>query len=643
MDNKDTLKATNDSFNVSFLFAEKEKINKKISDLSKRNIGQILEEFDPPFNFIRGILEEMGWVLYNYIKRHLISMTETYKQIYPGFTSDNFKFYFWPGFTTLEGKRVFIWKDKDSNENQEHYYSGIGYDNNEEFRNCPTNLAYNQVLNADADIFIFKGSNYFPGSTHSFRRNQSVVNENKKREYLELRKNSDNNYIFKALHVTTDESFEEKEESNHAVLIKITKQELKNSGKEIKAKLDGFLKENSKSEGENKYCKWPFDALPYEEKITEYQKNIGQAELNSLCAEYQQKVIDIQTHLYSYWIAETLGDGCIFGNAENKHEFIQKLHELLNNQDLLEWEDMSDRLEKMDEEKKRQIANPKNFKNVSFEHWYTIFHEGFSFLEDMGSTMLLSNYKIPHELLYYVSSWIEDIYNSLKILESKAITEYKTRRLNFNVLYHTQLPYIELFKDFAEKGKNPKDLIPIIEYLRYGLKIARNYLNIPELTKDLYYRTEVDVLEIIKNSQNIINTLSRDNSILGSFFKINENEAKDALKSLSEQNKIIEIENERSIKIKTHKEAFEMIVHELLFNAIKHSDHSNPNIRIVFDAEQTISIYNSCHCSKEAFNEALNTTHRQGLKIIGKLAEVLGITLTRDIDDNNMVCTIIKF
>jgi len=660
MDNKDTHNATNDSFNVSFLFSKKEKINKKISDLSKRNIEQILKEFAPPFDFIRkGILESMGMILYEYMIEYFVVNPEKYqgfnlekiKTNYIAVQSENaqeldtkkfseyirtlikrsFKFYFWPGFTTLQNKRVFIWVD--NSQNQGHYYTGIGYDNDKEFRNCPTTLAYNQVLNADN----FIGTDFFPGSTHNFRVNQSKIDENWKKEYFKLRNKG---HVFKAIHVTTDKDFKEEEESHHALLISIRKENIKDSSWKIKKKLGNFLKGNNVEKNEY-YFQWPFDALPYEEKIKEKQKNITSEKLINLCEEKQRRVIDIQTHLYSYWIAETLGDGSAFKSDENKQKFKKRLHELLENNNLLELEGKLGFFEKIDNEKQKFKANPCSFKDVYFNHWYTIFHESFSLEEDLGSTMLLSNYKIPHQLLYHVSSWIEDIYNSLKLLESKTMVEFNTYKDNFRTLAHSQIPFFNYFRNKLS-DKDYHTLIPVVDLLQYGLTIAKySYFPPEKLKQAIEYermKTTISISNVINDSIEKLNTLCRDNTnrIYHDLFKIESPSEIDNLIDLATNHQLFSFIPYNESSIETHQKFFETLVIEILINAVKHSDHNRPNIQIEMYSDKI------CFKNSKPSGNNLKKDEGFGLKMCQLIAAAISITLMPSDTEEDFYCITIQ-
>jgi hypothetical protein len=621
------------NIDTDFLFKEKERINKMIEDFfNDKDFQEILDSFDDCTTII---LIEMGKVLHKFTVQYLKDNDKEIKDLV---------YYFWPGFSTMENKRISICGAKTENDKQ--YFTGIGWDeNNTEFRNCPATIAFDQVLNHHN----FDGYNFYPGSTHHFRINQN----NFKKNYLKLRlkynENDKEGTVFKALHVTTDEQFKEDEHSLHTLLIKVPQADIKNSGFIVKTSLDSFLKQNNDG-AEDKYLwKWPFNPLPYEEKIESKNKT-------DLCKDYQKNDINIQTHLYSYWIAKTLGGRNTFDNI-SKEAYKQKLQEFLENRgDEQYLREKLDFLDKTNAEKERIAAidstNYENsYKEIYFKHWYTLYHEGVTIKEDLGSTMFLTSHELPLELLYYVASWIEDIYNNLKLIESKAITNRHRSAIDFHHLYHIQLPYFDLFKSCIEQGNNLHDLIPIIEYLRIGLNIVGNYWNTPQLTKDLGDKDLIDVLEVIKKSQAITHTLCKNDNILGSFFKINSDQEKNSFKSLAEQSELIVIENENSVKFNTYKEAFEIIIHELLFNAIKHSIPNNPNIRIVFGStngsEQTIHFYNNSKYSrsKEMFQKALDKTIRLGVKIIRKLSEteILNIKLSHEVDDNNIVCTTIKF
>ena len=304
------------SVDINILFKEKEKIFGMIKKISDKNLQDRIHSFETPFSEIRQILIKMGAVLHKFIRDHFFKDYE------------DFEFYFWPGFTTIKNKRIFIWGLQTERANQHRYFTGIGWDKNQEkFYNCPTTLAFDQVLTKRN----FEDCDFYPGSTHNFRINQSKDGIYGK-EYLKLRVDFDNpeikRAVFKALHVTTDKDYKEDKNSKHTIHIRISQEQIQNSGFIMKGCLDVFLKKHIYNSIEkNQYIwKWPFDALTYEEEM--YKKNESVLTVD-LCKAYQEKYINIQTHLYSYWIAETLGNENSFSNDTIKNSYKQDLHNIL--------------------------------------------------------------------------------------------------------------------------------------------------------------------------------------------------------------------------------------------------------------------------------------------------------------------------
>ncbi|MDR0231399.1 MAG: hypothetical protein LBI82_04695 [Dysgonamonadaceae bacterium] len=624
---------------LNFLYLEKEEINKSIANIYEKGLEKRVKIFNPNFEVIRKqILEKMGMVLYQFIIKYL---KEEKKNI------NNFKFYFWPGYITLTNKRVFIWGAETDMENpQQRYYTGIGWDSNgEEFRDCPTTLSYDQVLNSNT----FNKCKYFPGSTHYFRLNQK--NENG-RHYLRLRipyKNgrvSENGNIFKALHVSTN-SNSTHEDSRHTFHIRIKEQNLHKSGQEVKKILDGFINKHNKCIDKAQYrWRWPFNVFPIEEELKE--KNFSNRELRNYCKNYQRKIIDIQTHLYTYWIAETLSDGSIFRDEANKRRFKSKLHKLLKDKDLLDLEDKFDFFDKIEKEKQRLKNDPKSkYRDIFFSNWYTLYHEGFSVKEDLGSTMLLTSHELPSDLLFYIAVWIEDIYNNLKLLESKTIaendikgkTQKETHQKDFEYLEHTQKRYYNFFIKYLEKI-DQKELISIISYLQCGLKVAKNFNNISNII-DKSESEQIDIQKSIENTANMIQDICTVDDFLKRSFMIVSEINRNNISNLARNKNLIIIQKHEDCleSIVYNKELFEHLFHEIFVNAIKHSRFENIDIR-VFIAKDEIRVTNTCNILQKDFKEKCKKPDGLGLKIIDCIAEALDFKISKQIEDNIFKTTI---
>ena len=80
---------------------------------------------------------------------------------------EQLKFYFWPGYTTLNGTRILIKGELTQDEGQnEEMFTGIGFHRGVEFFNCPSTLYY------DAIVADMKDSGYFGPTTHHWKRQQ---------------------------------------------------------------------------------------------------------------------------------------------------------------------------------------------------------------------------------------------------------------------------------------------------------------------------------------------------------------------------------------------------------------------------------------------------------------------------------------
>ena len=563
--------------NTNFLFLKKEEIYENIKKISEKPLQKRIDSFESSFDDIEEILITMGTVLYEFIKKQYFENTR------------DFKFYFWPGFSTLKHKRVLI--RGLEKEDGHRYFTGIGWDNNENFRNCPMTLAYDRIFNN----IIFEKSDFCPGSTHHFRVNQSKEGEFGK-EYLKLRVNGDN--VFKAIHVTTDKKI--RTDSQHTQLIQIEQKNIEESALTVRKKIDDFLDTNK-----GKY-RWPFNALSYEDKIN---KKI--IELKDIF-EYQENDIELQTHLYSYWIAETLGAF----KDKNKEAYKQKLYKLLKKSNKLYLKEKLGFFDEIDKEKERvkitskQAGDDKDsYKETHFKHWYTLYHEGISLKEDLGSTMILTSHNLNLELLYYIASWIEDIYNNLKLVESMAAAEFEAQKKNFKLLKHSQVHYISAQRQYVKEDLDNicdddrhildaqldfiSDILDVSDILE-GKKINDGNLNEIILSGVIIDHLKFCVLILLKKP-NIAERNFKRKTVNWNIF------CKNAILLI---NVIIQKIQKNTTKIKADERVIKLVIKDLITNALENTNQSKPKLDITIE-EKGDKIYFSVtnNISVEEFRE----------------------------------------
>jgi len=638
---------------TNFLYKEKERINKMIEGFfHEQNFQEKLNAFEKQSFIYKGkdILIEMGKVLREFTVKYLNDNPGLIKEE----EKKDFVYYFWPGFSTIENKRISIW-GAETKESKSKYTTGVGWTgwnkNIEEFRNCPATIAYEQVLNNEN----FDGCNFFPGSTHHFRVNQSKENDFGK-SYLKLRIGEKGD-VFKALHITTDEQYKKDESVVHTLLITIPQTEINEIGSTVQKQLNLFLEYNrtrKNNEERDKYLwEWPFNVLPYEEKF-EKRKNKSES-IIELCKKAQKSDIEIQTHLYSFWIAETLGMEDAFDDTCKK-TYRKKLQQLIENRrDKLYWYEKLDLLDDIDAEKKRveniskSSTDPESqmnsYKKANFNHWYTLYHEGVTVKEDLGSTMFLTSHPLPLELISHVASWIEDIYNNLKLVESKAIAQYKMRKDDFSRLYHIQGHYFTLFADYLEK-KACSELISTVNIMDTTLRIIRNIFDHEKLKKDIYYEdtkdNNINIINVLNKSIIDVNSLCKNVIFLKGLFRINDDDHRASIKKNAQKDELFKLNQSGSINnIESHEQLLVTLINEILINAVKHSNVNEPpyvNIFVCNNENITLKFQNSTYINtQEELDRKMKNSDRFGLKMCETVAKALNIEYKLPLIDNNKV------
>ncbi|MFW9872464.1 MAG: hypothetical protein ACFFG0_05120 [Candidatus Thorarchaeota archaeon] len=598
---------------------KKDDINPLLHKIYLQSLTERLITFKPPFKGITEILELIGTKVLETIIR--------YRE--PKYDENKFNFYFWPGYTTLDGKRVFIEGENTNRVGQEKYFVGIGrqYDESknidEIFYDCPSTIAFDEVLNSkyfsDGYNKKYPETKFYPGSTHFFRLNQ--VNPDKS-TYLPLRlpnpKNNGRKGDLKILKISIENLTNEQHQNVYKISLDIEK--IHESGWVIREKLKEFIDSQEEEKG---YIYWPFNVIAFKKRID-----------NTEIKEIEEKIIGIQTQLYSYWIGQTLNDGNIF----NYEDFKNKLYTIINEAG---YEDLIPELEF------NPIKSGINITQVYFKYWYTIFHESFTPNEDLGSTMILSNVPIRKDYLIAIDSWIKEIYNELKLIETKTRAEFETQRSDFGRLEHIQEQYLSyLYLKIGDSAIS--NILPIIELLRTGLKVAR-YFNNPEL---LIQKIDLDdskekfnIYDCINDCKKIVTDLCKDIDTLREIFLIKNEEDRTEFVDLASQDLLINviIQSAKSYFITTYYDLFKIYIVETLINCIKHVTSKEKKIEIIIKDDK-ITFLNAYEYSQSYLNKRINDTNRLGLKILKTIELALSLNIESLLVDEikKIVCTTLK-
>jgi len=585
---------------------KKDSIDKLLEIIYHQSLTKRVSAFQPPFTSIVSILEQIG--------KDILSVIVKYKSFF-NFKRNIFSFYFWPGYTTLDGRRVFIEGTETGRINQRNFFTGIGGQFNFErntytkfndsiyFKDCPSTLSFDKVLNSryfnEEYNPKYSGKEFYAGSTHFFRLNQTRHNIDGNWGYIPLKLG---NFHFKTLHVTTENKLKISENKS-TLSVFLNSKELSKSGLIIKEELQKFLN----TQAQKSEWSWPFNSIPFINI-----KSIPEIK------EIERSVIDLQIQLYSYWINETLGNGTFYKKKEFKL-ILEELSAIRGYQPLLS--DLGF-FNKIDKYKSEIITKKSDFVEIYFKHWYTIFHENFCTTEDLGSTMLLTNQILPSSFLIAIDRWIKDIYDDLKLIESKTRSEIESQRKNISILKHSQIQFINAQKYFIDELKSIEESSKSI--LQTQIDFISGYLDIAEqIDKNIeninIVSSEVNLIDIVKHCLTSILTILKypDHQVIKKNIKgvVNPTDYCNKITPLIE--KLIKSFSDKTLFIRCDEIKLSLLIKELIINCLENINQNSPifNIEISNSQELTIKFSNNLD---RVFNESQYKCIREGSFLEGK-------------------------
>ncbi len=313
------------------------------------------------------------------------------------YTQENILFYFWPGYTTLEGNRILI-SGEELYDGSKHN-TGIGYFNNEVFYNCPSTIFYDAVLTDLKEI------NYIPPTTHlwKFPQNREVN--------IKLRDKSLSPLKF--LHVEAS-NISESIAHDSFLHVKFDRDNIEDIIASIgKSVHDNLVITNNEN---NNYIQWPIN-IP-----------VGSIFINN---EQKELLIDVQKSVYPIWFLATFTNHLHgWGQNDSITSWIVNLTNKLN---VIKFSKLSERIYKsLNIGRTNSMNKSITYKNVKFDHWYTLFFDSKSnsgeYINktELGSAMFLTDKSLPYEYLFIASAWVEQIYGLMRMEDLTISIESKS-------------------------------------------------------------------------------------------------------------------------------------------------------------------------------------------------------------------------
>lgn len=574
---------------VEQLEITKEEIHKLLKKSTQKNLGE-RENID--FNALEKILKEIGRGLY----RAAVDYTG----------KPDLKFYFWPGYTTLDEKRVLIKGDFAKKSNRESIlFTGIGHHKNEEFFDCPSTLYYDAVL---ADM---EKEKYVGPTTHHWKRQQN--------KQIDIRLKKDNS-VLKILLIecangnTSLESDAEKSFCH----IKFNKEDLQDAIESIAPKLS----ENSdilSISNKNKYIPWPLNKHTRTFKIS---------------SRKEKQLEDVQKLVYPIWFAATFSN--ILNSSVKKRKTENWISDIKNKLVEYDYQPLVDRIEWFLEFEKRNIEKGNgNYKEIFFSHWYSLFFDTKEQKQELGSAMILTDHELPKEYLFFISPWLKHIYGLMRMEDYALRARRNEWRENFSQLNHNSDFYFKyslwLLRQAQESNsrKNINNAIASVSELRSIIQLSLKFENVRK------YLEECDIkkIDLRKKVNEVIGIIEFD-------VKHNKGELLDFTEAdcaLIGKTRCFEINpasktEKESYTINTSEELIDVMLKDVLSNAVKNSFESGKffPVKINFSCAEgivKIDVINKMGFPEEA-KRILNTgrispnseyADSLGLKILSKI------------------------
>lgn len=581
---------------VKQLEITKEEIHPLLKDFKSKGLA---EKEKSGFAVMEDVLKKIGRGLYDAVRAYL--------------GNDDLKFYFYPGYTTLNGDRVLIKSNLIAQDERDNpMFTGIGYVNNKEFMNCPSALYY------EAAIAEIKELDYLGPSTHHWKRQQDnqikiLLEDESPLKILVIEKG--NNSYAKSGESICHIKF------NVEKIKKVTSyisRKLSSQSSLLKVEIDG-----------GEYKPWP-TYKPDSLKLSD---------------ERIKQLTEIQKLVYPIWFAATFSD--LLQSTDSKQKIDVWLNSILNV--LIEngFSALSERIKRFRKyEEDYLVNNLEEYSNIYFTHWYSFFFDTKEHKQELGSAMILTDQKIPREFLFYASTWLQQIYGIMRMEDYALEVERNTWKNNFTKLSHSQNQYFEAMREYVSSNlihdEQKKVILHFNELLQGFLEVAKNFDDLPKYVSS---KEKIETLELfseIRDSVDTIKLLFANTEILKASFKL-LSDGEQYLKNFKNDTLLTGNYTETSvINFSANKAMFKLLVKDLLVNAIENCDESDPVIEITIKQVNNFALLRICNNNAPTEQELQGILNpdllagKYGLQIIKALRTALGWEMNFPTDLNEL-------
>lgn len=562
----------------------KRDINWELRTLNQLSLEKRLKAFNrPPFRRIQKMLVLIGEWSYKAAVARLWNEGKLKESNF-----SDFAFYFWPGYDTLNGFRIFINGLKiNGRPEQKNYFTGVGavrarikdleqflkyisgenskwfdhrsrkvdmkeiFDFKEEnffYRDNPSTIAFDNVLNSLYFQNHYpdkkKEPKYKPGSTHYWKVHQ----KDKFGHFMMIPLKEDKSEL-RVLHISTGKTRQNPMGQYNILKCQVPKEAIDKAGDYISDDLSfdnipvSFLDDDG--DKHKRTFKYNYIPWPHQSRATRKSK--------------------VQIECYNYWITETLGKP----NQSCSHiaDNLKKMgfHFLSNR--IISYQDA-------DEYVKEKTCE------VYFDHWYTLYLESSGEQADLGSLMLLSTEDLngkddKGDFLRSCWHWIRWVFNELRLIEAKAIQE----KSDFSSIYHHQNKTFEAFNvainnDIGLNDEQKKLFGYYIDTLSGYLELS-HLLNSGKSVESYFPLEEINLSEELSHFVKLFQKLCSGDQIFSKTFGI-DRAVFDEFKDM----KFLQTNIDSEVTIESRLIPLRLMLKDLLDNALQNTDYAKPIVKI---------------------------------------------------------------
>ena len=447
--------------------------------------------------------------------------------------------------------------------------------------NIPSILAFDAVLN---QYYINKkriGQPYQTGSTHFWKSSQNDEHGN----FLPMKLKKDNTE-FRILEISVGNKNRQYE--NSKISMHIDPKRLNQSAKYLSDLLSPKkIKISLNDKNRSNLNLWPRMKPSF--KLDNLQIT-------------EDQLYQLQEESYSFWMSETLS----INNSKHQKVNYQQIRELFNEYG---YPEIGKNI--VPYEKAIKGLETNKFEEIYYKYWYTVFLESYAESVDLGTAMFLTNHSYSSEFLLKSSNWLRWIYNELRLIELKTITQIETEEKDYHDLSHSLNTIISAQNYWMKKNVKFHLSNEENEILEYFLNSISSFISIGKIQYNLQLEEVYISSEIIKMID-IFSILTKNRTLFNLVFDLGID--RDDIFERYIDLKFIDISTLQLKKIKKTKldlNILKLLLKDIIENLIKHSQWGKPDCKIQcqeINGEICLTILNTSWPTKEKLYQMKNNS-----------------------------------